>query len=126
MTIKSNKHLIFVYGTLKRGWGNNVIIHDQEFLGNAITCDSKFQMYSLGGYPGVVAGEEYIHGEVWSVDDVAFARCDRLEGNPTFYKRKQIKVFIRDSNDVTTCRKVWIYIYQGDVSNRQPIKEWVH
>lgn len=120
-----SKHLIFVYGTLKRGWGNNVIIRDQRFLGEAFTLVPNFRMYSLGGYPGVVAGDRQIKGEVWEVDDNAFNRCDRLEGNPEFYKREKVEVLVV-VGDETIYMEAWIYIYQGSIEGRQPIKEWVH
>jgi len=116
------KHLIFVYGTLKRGWGNNAIIHDQKFVDTAITSPD-FQMYTLGGFPGVVLGDNHILGEVWEVDDVAFDRCDRLEGHPNFYKRKQIFVALDKNEELV---EAWIYIYQGNVEGRQPIEEWTH
>lgn len=116
-----SKHLIFVYGTLKRGWGNNVIIRNQEFIGKATTADPAYQMYTLGGFPGVVLGDKHITGEVWLVDDEAFQRCDRLEGNPTFYKRERIPVSVNDK-----LFQAWIYIYQGDVSKRTKIEEWTH
>src|SRR3546814_631811 len=83
-----SKHLIFVYGTLKRGWGNNAIIHDQKYIGVG-TTSPDFEMFSLGGYPGVIEGDKRISGELWEIDDAAFARCDRLEGHPNFYKRWQ-------------------------------------
>lgn len=115
------KHLIFVYGTLKNGWGNNVIIADQKFIGKATTVANEYQMYSLGGFPGVVDGNNSIKGELWEVDDGAFARCDRLEGQPTFYKREVADVAANDG----TYQKAWMYLYQGDVSNCKPIDEWV-
>lgn len=119
------KHLIFVYGTLKRGWGNNAIIHDQEFLGKAKTLNDHFQMYTLGGFPGVVRGEKEISGEAWLVDDAAFVRCDRLEGNPSFYKREEVDIIIENYKAaLDELETAWIYIYQGDVSGRKPIDNW--
>lgn len=118
-----SKHLIFVYGTLKRGWGNNVIIKDQKYIGVA-TTSPDFQMFSLGGYPGVVAGDNRITGELWEVDDDAFARCDRLEGHPDFYKRTIIDVASDSQGDKIV--PAWIYIYQGSVESCPQIDEWVH
>src|SRR3546814_1653427 len=60
-----SKHLIFVYGTLKRGWGNNAIIHDQKYIGVG-TTSPDFEMFSLGGYPGVIEGDKRISGELRS------------------------------------------------------------
>lgn len=117
-----SKHLIFVYGTLKRGWGNNAIIHDQEFVSEAHTVYRNYQMYTLGGFPGVVKGHNFINGELFSVDDTAFARCDQLEGHPNFYKREEIDVMGKNGEFT----RAWIYIYQGSVEGRNPIEEWTH
>lgn len=114
------RHTIFVYGTLKKDWGNHRIIEDQQYLGCAETSHPNFQMYSLGGFPGVVAGDKQITGELYSVDDEALARCDRLEGHPSFYKREQISVSPLEGENVVA----WIYIYQGQVSDLQPIEVW--
>lgn len=124
------KHLIFVYGTLKAGWGNNAIIHDQKCLGPASTLDCRFQMHSLGGFPGVVAGTKRIVGELWEVDDQAFARCDRLEGHPTFYKREQVQVTsIVGDKEVMWSEPAWIYIYQESyhqLDESSKIDRWEH
>lgn len=114
---------IFVYGTLKRGWGNNAIIHDQTFVDTARTVRSNFTMYSLGGYPGVVAGDSHITGEIWEVDDAAFKRCDRLEGHPTFYRRETTEVIDSQGNS----HECWMYVYQYAIQEgSKPIASWNH
>lgn len=112
--------LIFVYGTLKRGFGNNRIIADQNYLGLGETVASTFQMYSLGGFPGVVRGSKTIRGELFEVDEEAFARCDRLEGHPYFYRREQVEV--TGINGVV--QLAWIYIYQGDTEGLREVEDW--
>jgi gamma-glutamylaminecyclotransferase len=74
--------LIFVYGTLKRGESNNHVIGSQKFCGAAQT-KAGYVLYTLDGYPGMVAdpaGLEPIRGEVWSVDDACLVCLDALEG----------------------------------------------
>lgn len=112
-------HLIFVYGTLKQGHGNHRLIHDQKFKGIGVS-EENFQMYSLGGFPGVVAGSKEIVGELYEVDDLAFERCDRLEGHPHFYKREQVQVMNEEFEDVLA----WIYIYQGKTEGLEAVDEW--
>lgn len=119
------KYLVFVYGTLKKGWGNHVIIEDQKFLGASKTLDERFQMYHLGGYPGVVAGSASVPGELYEVDEAAFARCDRLEGHPHFYKRELVTVSDPDG-DEGDCLEAWMYVYQGSVRQDRPIDEWLN
>ena len=113
-------HNIFVYGTLKRGWGNHYLIQDQEYVSNATTVDHSFQMYSLGGFPGVVSGDKQITGELYKVNDLAFKYCDQLEGHPNFYERKKVHVEDADGNIVSA----WIYIYKGNTENLEPIDIW--
>jgi gamma-glutamylaminecyclotransferase len=74
--------LVFVYGTLKRGFSNHAFLAGQSFAGEAETAPG-FELYALGGYPGMVAdpgGAGVVTGEVWSVDDACLAQLDDLEG----------------------------------------------
>jgi gamma-glutamylcyclotransferase (GGCT)/AIG2-like uncharacterized protein YtfP len=91
----------FVYGTLKKGHGNNRILKQSTtatFIEDGIT-EPKFTMISLGPFPGVFEnGNTAIHGEIWSVKDIETKnRLDSLEDyrkdNPnSLYYKKQIKV----------------------------------
>ena len=76
---------VFVYGSLKRGFGNHGVIKDQTFIGKAVTIDNDWEMFSLGGFPGVVKGNKRILGEVYEVDDRGLSSLDELEGNGSFY-----------------------------------------
>lgn len=76
------RHLLFVYGTLKRGGSNHGWMEGQTFLGEAITAPGV-TLYSLGDYPGLVvepADRDGVSGELWAVDDAALARLDEFEG----------------------------------------------
>lgn len=114
------KYLIFVYGTLKHDFGNHRVIEGQKFLGHAATAENNWQMYSLGGFPGVVRGDNMIWGELYKVDEAAFARCDRLEGHPNFYKREQVEVLDSDGQSYVA----WMYIYQGNVEGLDKVEGW--
>ena len=102
-------HLVFVYGTLQSGEGNNRVLlgvegKDATLLGEATTLQ-KFYMAD-GGFPRVAKtllggfaspidkGSCFaqIKGEVWSLNDSALKNCDRLEGHPRFYCREQVTV----------------------------------
>ena len=81
---------VFVYGTLKRGYGNSYLLDDSDFVQEAMTSP-EYTMRSLGGFPGVqLNGNTPIHGEVWRVNKKTMDRLDQLEGYPRFYDRKQI------------------------------------
>ena len=76
------RHLVFVYGTLKRGGSNHHFLAGQRFLGRARTAPG-FTLYSLGEYPGLVEradDRDGVAGELWEVDSSALRRLDQLEG----------------------------------------------
>lgn len=78
----SHPHLVFVYGTLKRGGSNHHWMTGQRFLGDARLAPGH-GLYSLGEYPGLVAepgATERVRGELWAVDDAGLAGLDELEG----------------------------------------------
>jgi len=75
-------HLIFVYGTLKRGGSNHGFLIGQTFLGDARTMPG-YQLYRLNGYPGMIASPAdagHVTGEVWSIDAATLNQLDELEG----------------------------------------------
>jgi gamma-glutamylaminecyclotransferase len=84
---------VFVYGTLKRGFGNHHFLAGAKFLGTGTTKE-KFAMYSDGGIPFVVKNEEvcFIHGELYMMDKMCLRNLDRLEGHPRLYKREEIAI----------------------------------
>jgi gamma-glutamylcyclotransferase (GGCT)/AIG2-like uncharacterized protein YtfP len=86
-------HLIFVYGTLKRGCRNHHHLAGQKFVGAARTVPG-YTLFDLGGYPGLVAkaaDRAGVTGEIWSVDAEALRRLDAFEGVPEgLYRRAPI------------------------------------
>lgn len=83
-------HLVFVYGSLKLGYGNHPILGASPLRDVTRTVSRNFTMVSLGGFPGVELGGSYnIEGEVYEVTDEVLARLDRLESNGSFYQRYQ-------------------------------------
>src|SRR6266576_1419493 len=75
--------LVFVYGSLKRGYWNNVLLEQSEFLGNAHTV-SKFRMRTVA-FPLLLEARDgsdrgRVRGEVYAVDAKTLAELDILEG----------------------------------------------
>ena len=100
-------HLVFVYGTLRKGFCNHHFLRRAKFLGRARTKE-KYALY-VGEFPYVVKNRpvSFIVGEVYAVDNAALAALDELEGHPNCYKREKIKVRLEDGQEVGA----WIYFY---------------
>lgn len=95
-----SKTLVAVYGSLRKGHGNNDLLvrGGAEFICTTRT-KSKFAMYSLGGFPFVSLTEHKvpITVEVYEVDSHCLARLDCLEGyregsGDSFYNRSQVNL----------------------------------
>jgi gamma-glutamylaminecyclotransferase len=79
---------VFVYGSLKRGFGNNAFMCDAEFVCETRTKDHGFTMISLEAFPAVfIDGNHAIEGEVYAVDSYTLLRLDSLESNGELYQR---------------------------------------
>lgn len=93
MSNPKSKALYAVYGTLRKGFGNNRLLQNEfsKFLGTERT-KAEYKMVSLGGFPGVILkGDQEITIEVWEVNspDVE-KRLDILEGFPNFYQKTEL------------------------------------
>jgi gamma-glutamylaminecyclotransferase len=98
-------HMVFVYGTFKKGFPN----HDGNMDGARLV--GKFK--TLDKYPLVINGERgspcilnepgkgyQVQGELYEVDDEGLARMDALEGinRPDGYRRHTISVVSLSKN----------------------------
>lgn len=103
---------IFVYGTLKRKYHNNVLLSDSKFIREA-TTKPLYLLYDCGPFPCLIKAPngkgKAIFGEVFEVDDVTMKRLDRLEGVPHLYQRGDMEL---ENGD-----KVIAYFFQEDVSD---------
>lgn len=110
------KHLIFVYGTLRMGYGNHSLIKDSKLIGAAITRE-KYYMFA-NGIPYVTKPESLpkskltilenpiqITGEVYAVTKAKLDRLDLLEGHPNWYKREEVRVIVEDGTELSA----WLY-----------------
>lgn len=99
---------VFVYGSLKKGYHNNVILSESEYIGSFKT-NGKFEMTSFGSFPAIHKGkdEKNIIGEVYVVNDDILHDLDRLEGEGWFYKRTIQTV---TSLDKTNTLSAWVYV----------------
>jgi gamma-glutamylcyclotransferase (GGCT)/AIG2-like uncharacterized protein YtfP len=101
--------LLFVYGTLKRGCSNHALLACQQFL-REVRTPPHYRLYDCGPYPGMVQdaqGGVAVRGEIWQIDEDAFARLDEFE---------DVRLFARCEIEIDGEPKpVLAYLYQGDV-----------
>jgi gamma-glutamylcyclotransferase (GGCT)/AIG2-like uncharacterized protein YtfP len=100
-----NKHLVFVYGTLRRGAARAMSIRfpNSKFIADAKVSGS---LYDLGGYPGLLLNESnsLVIGEVYEVGDEILNELDYIEASSSYW-RKQVEISF-----VTHRQRCWIYI----------------
>ncbi len=84
--------LIFVYGSLKRGYALHYLLNSQKNPGAAIT-KPLYRLFDLGSYPGMIEWPEglSIHGELYLVDADCLANLDEAEGVAEgYYVRREV------------------------------------
>jgi len=112
--------LLFVYGTLRPGL-TEVAGHLVDDLERAGAATVRGLLFDLGEYPGMVAGDGIVHGELLRVDDAArFAALDEYEGcggpRPLFERHRTTGR--RDTGEEVTA---WAYFYARPVAGREQI-----
>ena len=101
------EHLVFTYGTLKRGEPNHYLIQPglatkgESLLIGTGSTQTKFPLVIATKYniPHLLdaAGEgTSVTGEVYSVDQSMLDELDILEGIPKHYQRRLEKIVIKD------------------------------
>lgn len=87
-----NKHLVFVYGSLRRGGAGAMPIRfpDSKFITEAKVSGS---LYDLGAYPGLLLNEatSLVTGEIYEVDEELLNELDAFEASSN-YLRKQVEI----------------------------------
>jgi gamma-glutamylcyclotransferase (GGCT)/AIG2-like uncharacterized protein YtfP len=112
------KIILFVYGTLKRGFAQNRRLGGQEFLGEVRTLP-HYRLFDNGSHPCLVADArqgQAVQGELWRVDHSLLASLDAYEGVPVTFRRQEIQI-------AGQSEPVWAYFYQGDVSGMKDCGE---
>jgi gamma-glutamylcyclotransferase (GGCT)/AIG2-like uncharacterized protein YtfP len=99
-----NKHLVFVYGTLRSGSAGAM---SNRFPNSRFVADARVSgnLYDLGTYPGLLLNESnsLVVGEVYEVDDETLHKLDEFEASSN-YVRKQVEICLGAHR-----RKCWTY-----------------
>lgn len=108
--------LFVFYGLLKQGAAGAP--EDLDLAGHGTflgPCCFKGRMLDLGGFPGVVDGQNMCHGVRYRIDNTAIVPAmDDFEDvtddvETSLYVRRRVPIFTQDG--VETNRTAWIYWY---------------
>lgn len=118
--------ILFVYGSLKKGFDNNRILNKAIYISKAQTV-RKFAMYRSeeGDYPYLVKNKSLyvISGEIYKIKRKdLMQKIDLFEGSPDYYLRESINVKTRSGNKRAFA---YFYIDKNSHKNKEPIKEWL-
>ena len=110
---------VFVYGSLKKGFYNDHILKDSEFIGTEVV--HGYSMSSLGAYPMAYNDPEgQIVGELYYITPETLERLDMLESEGKYYDRLVV-------NGVTNSNffmYVGVQAYQSRIDKTNPITFW--
>ena len=108
--------LVFVYGSLKRGFRNHRLLAAAEFIGVAQT-EPRFRLLDLGPHPAMIehpAAPLAIAGEVYRIDSATSAALDRLEDEGVEYRRVVVPVTMIEGpgcDQRVVVRQAWTYLW---------------
>lgn len=107
----NDPELLFVYGTLRPSLAvgeHSRLVHALEVVGTATVPG---MLLDLGNYPGLVAGEGVVHGELLRVTDaatlLAFDAYEECGGPEPLFRRERMVASLGDGTVV----RAWGYRY---------------
>lgn len=112
---------LFVYGLLRPGFEGAELLGDAQSLGSA---NVQGLLYDLGGFPGLVSGEGWVHGELCEVGADRLPAIDTFEDydpqDPTgsLYVRETVTVWLTGTGEAFTAEA---YRY----NRRPPTAGWI-
>lgn len=103
--------LLFVYGTLKKGYKNGYILeqYNPKYQGRGVV---EGLLINLGPFPGFIPstgrGETapIVYGELYEIENKLLPLFDRFEGVPRLYTREELQV---RNLDTGTLEMAFIY-----------------
>lgn len=112
--------LVFVYGTLRKGFKYHNVLRNACFVGNAKTRD-PYALY-IAKYPCLFKGEAVsrITGEAYEIDLLTLNTLDELEGHPHEYQREQVPVVLDDGGKLLA----WVYFYPYPIGTLEPCGDY--
>ncbi len=110
---------VFVYGTLKRGFGNNHVLVDSQYIGKGFV--EKYRLYHANAsFPGIVESrnkQDITYGEVFRIKDKCIIKAlDDLEQEGTMYRRVRTDVKLEDGSNI----KAYVYVWLSKIDSSTP------
>jgi len=100
---------IFVYGTLKHGYGNNRLLTGCNLLGPGIIRNHR--LYNVGFPIAVKCNKSSAIGEIWEIPEdllsSTLSSLDRLEGYREF--NPSSSMYTRETSEVALCASLEDY-----------------
>lgn len=115
------KHLVFVYGSLKRGYSLNHVLYRSLYISRA-TAGPEYTLLEGYAFPFLVERKGIgARGELYLVDDNTLDILDRIEGHPNFYERK--KITVKDEDGIE--KEVYAYIHPDTLEMQDLVETFV-
>ena len=108
---------VFVYGLLRKGQSMAHMLAQAKYLGE--TEVDGFDLFHLGTYPGAVAGDGRVKGELYEVESLdALDAAEGVDRSPPLYQRREVE---------TGGERAWIYVYARPLAGTLKIEsgDWV-
>ncbi len=118
---------IVLYGSLMRGFGAVDALGIASRLRFVGPCVCRGELYDLGDYPGLRAGEARVVAELHAVlDDDLISVLDEFEGYSP--KRPRESLYLRERINLVepVDAEAWIYLYNAvpDAATRVTSGDW--
>jgi len=113
------EYIVFVYGTLKKGFRLHSYLNNAKFLGEGFV--KGYDMYLVDWYPAIVKGKGVVYGEIYGVDEETLEILDKVEDEGFLYKRIKEKIYMKNGKTV----EGYIYVYLKSVEGLKPIIDGV-
>jgi gamma-glutamylcyclotransferase (GGCT)/AIG2-like uncharacterized protein YtfP len=108
---------VAVYGTLKRGYGNNVLLEKSTFVGKGKTTEKYPLVIRTSGLPFMLYKKNQgynVEVELYLVNKDTLRKLDMLEGHPDWYRRREVSVNI---DELDAPISAWIYFGPNEYDN---------
>jgi gamma-glutamylcyclotransferase (GGCT)/AIG2-like uncharacterized protein YtfP len=127
LSAKAPVRLLAAYGSLRRGLAGYRKLNMERALRYLGPCLIPGRLYDLGSYPGLVAGDGEVVGELFEMrNDVVLRRLDVFEGFDA--RRPADSLFTRERVQlVEPDVDAWVYFHNRPKPSDRPVAsgDWV-